>query len=120
VRLRRLNCWLYTGWLIFRLKGRLTFFVKRVGPGGAIPHAGVIQQKGQNLTFIEYKAVTRKRFFFDRSGSNVLWFKGKVRVRRYRLVGEGWGDTLEEAQAAMPPATFLINDGGPEYDAHMG
>jgi hypothetical protein len=116
---RRLNCWFYTFWQIFKMKGRLTFFVKRVGPGGFIPHAGLIQKKGPNLTVIEYKAVTRKRFFFDRSGSNILWFKGRVRVRKYRLVGEGWGDTFEEAEQAAVP-TFLINDGSSLYDAHMG
>lgn len=112
----RLNCWLYMLWLLFRLKGRVIFFVERVGPHGLIPHTGVIKKGDRELTLYEYKATHRKRSFFDRDGSNVLLFKGRVRIIRYRMIGVSWGDTLEEAQQGVP--TFMVNDGGPEYSAH--
>jgi len=93
----KLNCLIVAMRLWFSSRGRSIFGVRRSESlGGLIPHALVIRERGVWLTVIDYVPRKRKASFFGR-GDFVLWFRGRYRVRRYRLVGKGTGDCFRSA-----------------------
>lgn len=69
------------------------------GLGGAIPHFVLVRDRGHTLTLVEYLPLRRKQSLFSR-GDFALLFDGRYRVRRFRLVAEGVGESLLEAARA--------------------
>lgn len=106
----RLNCWLVAMRLWFGSRGRSIFGVRRSeGLGGLVPHALVIRERGALLTVIDYVPRKRKRSFIGR-GDFVLLFNGKYRVRRYRLVGKGYGDCARSAIRQLRRGNVKLSD----------
>lgn len=96
-----LNCLIVAAWLFVASHGRNSIWVKRSeGKRGRIPHMGVMRERGRELTVVDYIPRKRKSSMFDRGQCFVL-FDGLFRVRRYRLMGVGTGDTLSEAYRAV-------------------
>ena len=94
---KRLNCLIVALRFWFSSRGRSIFGVRRSeGLGGLVPHALVIRQRGAWLTVVDYVPRRRKASFFGR-GDFALLFRGRYRVRRYRLVAEGSGDCAKAA-----------------------
>lgn len=106
---KRLNCLIVALRLWLASRGRSIFGVRRSeGLGGLVPHALVIRERGAWLTVVDYVPRKRKASFFGR-GDFVLLFNGKYRVRRYRLVGKGYGNcakaAIHQAKTSHSPAT---------------
>lgn len=106
---KRLNCLIVALRFWFASRGRSIFGVRRSeGLGGMVPHALVIRERGAWLTVVDYVPRKRKASFFGH-GDFALLFRGRYRVRRYRLVEKGAGDcvrsAIRQARTSHSPAT---------------
>lgn len=97
-----LNCLLVAAWLWGMSRARSWLAVKRsVSLWGLVPHFSVVRDHGRRLTVIEYIPRRRKHAFSDRMGQSFMLFDGLYRVREYRMVGMGTGDTLRDALSSV-------------------
>lgn len=97
-----LNCLIVALWLwgITHAKSWLT--VRRsISFRGMIPHFGVVKEKDGYLTFIEYIPRQRKSALSSSVGQSFVLFDGMYKVRKFKQIGVGAGDTLKEAMRAV-------------------